>query len=94
MTRSYRKTRQFRMTAVAFATFCLAAGIPEAALAQETPAAAAPEKVQQIVVTGTSIRGVGAVGSPSLSMNRDAISASGAKDSSEIARLLPSARSR
>lgn len=89
MTRSYRKTRQFRMTAVAFATFCLAAGIPEAALAQDTPAAAAPEKVQQIVVTGTSIRGVGAVGSPSLSMNREAISASGAKDSSEIARLLP-----
>lgn len=88
MTRSYRMTRQFRMTAVAFATFCLAAGIPDAAFAQETPAGA-PEKVQQIVVTGTSIRGVGAVGSPSLSMNRDAISASGAKDSSEIARLLP-----
>jgi iron complex outermembrane receptor protein len=88
MTRLNRKTRQFRMTAVAFATFCLAAGIAPAASAQDTPAAA-PEKVQQIVVTGTSIRGVGAVGSPSLAMNRDAIAASGAKDSSEIARLLP-----
>lgn len=80
-----------RMTAVAFAAACLAAGVAGGAHAQEVPepAAAAPQKVQEIVVTGTSIRGVGAVGSPKLSLNRDTIIASGASTSSEIARTLP-----
>jgi iron complex outermembrane receptor protein len=84
-----------RMTAVAFAVLCLAAAVPAAALAQsapDAPAAApapAPQKMQEVVVTGTSIRGVGAVGSPGLSLNRDAIAASGATSSSEIARTLP-----
>lgn len=82
------------MTAVAFAVLCLAAGVPAAALAQSAPEAvpatpAAPQKVQEVVVTGTSIRGVGAVGSPGLSLNRDAIAASGATSGSEIARTLP-----
>ncbi|WBS00695.1 TonB-dependent receptor [Pseudoduganella sp. SL102] len=94
-------TRQ-RMTAIAFAATCLACGIPATALAQsaadasaapvppsEPAAAAAPQKIQEVVVTGSSIRGVGAVGSPALSLGRDAIAASGATNSSDIARTLP-----
>ena len=80
-----------RMTAVAFAVFCLASGVSAGALAQSAPEApaVAPQKVQEVVVTGSSIRGVGAVGSPGLSLNRDAIAATGATSSSEIARTLP-----
>lgn len=81
-----------RLTAVAFAVLCLAAGASGSAVAQavpETAAPAAPQKVQEVVVTGTSIRGVGAVGSPGLNLSRDAIAASGATSSSEIARTLP-----
>ncbi|WP_395399849.1 TonB-dependent receptor plug domain-containing protein [Pseudoduganella sp. UC29_106] len=77
---------------MAFAVFCLASGITAPAFAQsaaDTPPASGAEKLQQVVVTGSSIRGVGAVGSPSLNLNRDAIAASGATNSSEIARTLP-----
>lgn len=57
--------------------------------APEAPADDAKQKPAQVVVTGTSIRGVRAVGSPGLSLNRAAIAASGASNSSEIARSLP-----
>lgn len=80
-----------RMTPVAFAVFCLATGFSAGAMAQSAPEApaAGAQKVQEVVVTGTSIRGVGAVGSPGLSLNRDAIASTGATSSSEIARTLP-----
>src|SRR5687767_4479013 len=81
-----------RMSAVAFAAFCLAAGIPVSAIAQEAPAAeplqpvsaaapaarlapaaAAPAADNQVVITGSRIRGVAPVGSSVISVGRNEI---------------------
>lgn len=50
--------------------------------------AAAPA-VDEVVVTGTSIRGIASAGSPSISMNHEAFIESGVATSSELARALP-----
>ena len=49
-----------------------------------------PEDVlEEVVVTGTSIRGVRAVGSPIVQVSREDIEATGASNLSQIARTLP-----
>jgi len=105
-----------RMTAVAFAAACLAAGIPPAALAQEAPppgtatAAAAAEPLapvapaarmapaapapaassdNQVIVTGSRIRGVAPVGSPVISVTRADIDNSGATSTAGLLQEVP-----
>ncbi|WP_020653001.1 TonB-dependent receptor plug domain-containing protein [Massilia niastensis] len=108
-----------RMTAVAFAAFCLAAGLPAAAIAQEAqpaPAATeaanvapAPEAVvaqapvaqlapaapsapaadNQVIVTGSRIRGVAPVGSPVISVTRADIDNSGATSTAGLLQEVP-----
>ncbi|SFC92374.1 TonB-dependent receptor plug domain-containing protein [Massilia yuzhufengensis] len=97
-----------RMTAVAFAAFCLAAGIPAAAIAQEAPAAelqpvavAAPvaqlaaPAVQgvsadnQVVITGSRVRGVAPVGSSVISVGRVDIDNSGATSTAGLLQEVP-----
>jgi iron complex outermembrane receptor protein len=63
----------------------LVSTISMAAHAQER---AAPT-VEEVVVTGTSIRGIASAGSPSISMNHEAFVESGVATSSELARALP-----
>ncbi|NLG77561.1 MAG: TonB-dependent receptor, partial [Xanthomonadaceae bacterium] len=64
----------------------LVSTISIAAHAQERAAAPA---VEEVVVTGTSIRGIASAGSPSISMNHEAFVESGVATSSELARALP-----
>lgn len=93
-----------RRTAVAFAAFCVCVGasIPGAACAQESPAApaavtaAAPapaldngEKVEQIVVTGSRIRGIAPVGSTVISVGRADIDQSGAVSTAALLQEVP-----
>ena len=105
-----------RMTAVAFAAACLAAGIPAAALAQEAPAPgastaasaveplapvapaaqmapAAPAPAvsgdNQVIVTGSRIRGVAPVGSPVISVTRADIDNSGATSTAGLLQEVP-----
>ncbi|MDB5421834.1 MAG: TonB-dependent receptor, partial [Brevundimonas sp.] len=74
--------------------FALAAAVSSMALAQTTPEATAAEEpeaaqVDDIVVTGTSIRGVAAAGSPTVGISLEQLKASGAGSVSDATRLLP-----
>ncbi|UZK65364.1 TonB-dependent receptor domain-containing protein [Sphingomonas sp. M1-B02] len=62
--------------------------VPEAT-AQVDPVAQDEGTAEDIVVTGTSIRGVAAVGSPAVQVDRAAIEASGASTLAQAARTLP-----
>jgi iron complex outermembrane receptor protein len=93
-----------RMTAVAFAAACMVAGIP-AAMAQEAPAPVEPVAAQppvaqpaapvavpadnQVVVTGSRIRGVAPVGSPVISVTRADIDNSGATSTAQMLQEVP-----
>lgn len=62
------------------------------AMAQTDASTAATEREQaeqEVVVTGTSIRGVGAPTSPSVQLDREDVISSGAATTSDIARTLP-----
>ncbi|CAN5592618.1 TonB-dependent receptor [soil metagenome] len=61
----------------------LTAGIASQAGAQEST------EVSEIVVTGTSIRGVAATGSPVTGVDQEQLKASGVASASEVAKLLP-----
>jgi iron complex outermembrane receptor protein len=87
-----------RRTAVAFAAFCVcvAASIPGEAFSQTTLAEAAPtpavdngEKIEQIVVTGSRIRGLAPVGSTVVSVTRADIDASGAVSTAGLLQEVP-----
>jgi iron complex outermembrane receptor protein len=69
------------------------AACPLIADAQQEPAnntaAQSTEPLQQVVVTGTSIRGVTSAGSPTISLGREQLEASGVATSSDLARALP-----
>jgi iron complex outermembrane receptor protein len=79
-----------RLTAVAFAAFCLSAGVSAAAQAQTAPAGTENgEKIEQIVVTGSRIRGVAPVGSPVVSVTRADIDASGAVSTASMLQEVP-----
>ena len=73
-----------------------ALAVPSLASAQSNPtpapsSAQEPEEsaLEDIVVTGTSIRGVAAAGSPTIGVDRDDIVASGSSNVSDATRLLP-----
>ena len=61
----------------------LTAGIASQAWAQEAT------EVSEIVVTGTSIRGVAATGSPVTGVDQEELKASGVASASEVTKLLP-----
>jgi iron complex outermembrane receptor protein len=63
----------------------LSVGVSGVVLAQ-TPS---QTRVEEIVVTGTSIRGVASAGSPVVTLDRDQIKATGLATSSDLARALP-----
>lgn len=72
----------------------LASAGPTIATAQQSaadaaPAASAEDAVEEVVVTGSSIRGVTGAGSPLISLGRDELAASGVATSSDLARALP-----
>lgn len=79
-----------RMTAVAFAAFCVAAGIP-VAMGQEAPPPVEPASAvdNQVVVTGSRIRGVAPVGSPVISVTRADIDNSGATSTAQMLQEVP-----
>jgi iron complex outermembrane receptor protein len=97
------------MTAVAFAAFCLAAGLPAYAIAQEAPAAEPLQPVSaaaplaqlsapaapvvtadnQVVITGSRIRGVAPVGSSVISVGRADIDNSGATSTAGLLQEVP-----
>ena len=56
------------------------------ATAQEV---ATDQVVEQVVVTGTSIRGVASAGAPVIAMDREELAATGLATSSDLARALP-----
>jgi iron complex outermembrane receptor protein len=56
------------------------------AIAQEV---ATDQVVEQVVVTGTSIRGVASAGAPVIAMDREELMATGLATSSDLARALP-----
>jgi iron complex outermembrane receptor protein len=64
------------------------ATIPAIVTAQNNDTAA-DDALQEVVVTGTSIRGVTGAGSPMISLSRDELQASGVATSSDFARALP-----
>ena len=49
----------------------------------------AEDELEEVVVTGTSIRGVRAVGAPVVEVSREDIEAAGVSNLSQIARTLP-----
>ncbi|KQY29980.1 TonB-dependent receptor [Caulobacter sp. Root487D2Y] len=57
--------------------------------AQTAPAAEPDTAVSEIVVTGTSIRGVASAGSPTIGIGIEELKASGASTASDAVRLLP-----
>ena len=57
--------------------------------ADEPPAPAADEKLQEVVVTGTSIRGAAPVGSNLITVGREDIEASGAQTLQQVLRSVP-----
>jgi iron complex outermembrane recepter protein len=67
-----------------------AAPVAEASGATATSADSPGDgQVQEVVVTGTSIRGVASAGSPVISLGREDLEASGLATSSDLARALP-----
>lgn len=91
------RIQSLALTTVAWGALSVAVGFPAVAAAQ-TPAQVAtpadePEEataVDDIVVTGTSIRGIAAVGSPVAALGREDIAASGATTLADAIRTLPS----
>ena len=63
---------------------CLALGAVASAQSAE-----AEGEIEEVVVTGTSIRGVRAVGQPVVEVGREEIEAAGVSNLSQIARTLP-----
>src|SRR5262245_58114803 len=59
------------------------------ALMSASAVAADPTTLDEVVVTGTSIRGVAAVGSPSMELDREEMAATGLTTSGDLARSLP-----
>ncbi|CAN5279487.1 TonB-dependent receptor [soil metagenome] len=78
------------VSGIALALAALSA--PSMALAQTAPAPAAdPEatEIDEIVVTGTSIRGIAAAGSPTVGVSLQQLKESGSSNVSDATRLLP-----
>ena len=69
-------------------TAMLASLAGSASVAQEPPAAPAPN-FEEIVVTGTSIRGVAPVGSNLITVDRAQIESSGAQTMQQVLRSVP-----
>ncbi len=65
----------------------LATSVPIVGAAQERGTATDP--IQEVVVTGTSIRGVASPASPTVTLSREDFAASGVATSSDLARALP-----
>jgi iron complex outermembrane receptor protein len=102
-THRHQQHAPVRMTAVAFAAACMVAGLP--AMAQEAPALVEPVAAQppvaqpaapvavpadnQVVVTGSRIRGVAPVGSPVISVTRADIDNSGATSTAQMLQEVP-----
>jgi iron complex outermembrane receptor protein len=72
-------------------SLALAIAVASAASAAEaqTEARASTDTVTEVIVTGTRIRGVAAVGSTAVSLNRDQIVSSGATTASDLLRKVP-----
>ncbi|MDP3670436.1 MAG: TonB-dependent receptor [Telluria sp.] len=80
-----------RKTRLAIAVMCaLGASAQVAAQTAQPPATAAPaEAMDQVVVTGSRIRGVAPVGSPVVSVTRGDIEASGAVSTAQLLQEVP-----
>lgn len=65
---------------------CALVAVNTAAMAQEE---ATEQVVEQVVVTGTSIRGVASAGAPVIALDREQLAATGLATSSDLARALP-----
>lgn len=72
---------------VMIGAYALVSTVSISSHAQER-AAAAPA-VEEVVVTGTSIRGIASAGSPSIALNHEAFVETGLATSSDLARALP-----
>ena len=83
--RTSEQARDARLRHAATAVLALSAPPFSIALAQSADSGA----VEQVVVTGTSIRGVAAVGSPTIDMNREDMAATGLTTAGDLARSLP-----
>ncbi len=88
MSASRHRSVYVRVSAIAIAA---AMALPAVASAQDAPSQDDQEATQvgDIVVTGTSIRGVAAAGSPVIGVDRADITASGSSNVSDATRLLP-----
>ncbi|HVY79483.1 MAG TPA: TonB-dependent receptor [Steroidobacteraceae bacterium] len=85
-----RRTTPWCAWALASAASPLIADAQQSSAADAANAAAdANAPLQQVVVTGTSIRGVASAGSPVIALGRDELAASGVATSSDFARALP-----
>lgn len=82
-----RISRKTAMLSVSL-TGLMAMSFATVAAAQEAPAKD-EEKVQEIVVTGTAIKGVAPVGSATVTLDRSAIVNSGIRDVSQLIATLP-----
>ena len=71
------------------AMIAAACSVATVAHAQTAPAAEPETAVAEIVVTGTSIRGVAAAGSPTVGVGIEELKASGAGTASDAVRMLP-----
>jgi iron complex outermembrane receptor protein len=79
-----------RVSGVAFAVFCACAAMGSGAQAQTaSPAADKGEQPEQVVVTGSRIRGVAPVGSTVVSLTRGDIEASGAVSTASLLQEVP-----
>lgn len=85
--RDYLTWKRGLTSAVAIAAAMTASGAW--AQAAQTPPKDDGAELAEIVVTGTSIRGVAAVGSPTVGVNLEELKASGVATASEATRLLP-----
>jgi iron complex outermembrane receptor protein len=81
--------RKARGRVICGSTIGLIALATGARAADEPPAPAADDKLQEVVVTGTSIRGAAPVGSNLITVGRDEIEASGAQTLQQVLRSVP-----
>jgi iron complex outermembrane receptor protein len=86
--------RSFFARLASIFAICGAATLNNPACAQEAAAAAPttqdqPDQLQEVVVTGTSIRGVAPTGSELVTISRDDIQATGATTGTELLRSVP-----
>ena len=72
---------------LSWCAWTLATSVPMVVAAQDRGADS--DSVQEVVVTGTSIRGVATPGSPTVSLSREDFATSGVATSSDLARMLP-----